>query len=40
MIGVLRSREADVALSELIMTRERLEAIDFTFPLIFTRWAA
>jgi hypothetical protein len=40
MIKMLRTKEVDVALSEFTMTHERLGAVDFTFPLIFTRWVA
>jgi ABC-type amino acid transport substrate-binding protein len=38
MIKMLKNKEVDVALNEFTMTQERLEAVDFTFPLIFTRW--
>ncbi|XP_021933555.1 probable glutamate receptor [Zootermopsis nevadensis] len=38
MIKMLRTQEVDVALSEFTMTKERLGAVEFTFPLIFTRY--
>jgi hypothetical protein len=37
MIKMLGTQEVDVAVSDFTMTQERLGAVDFTFPLIFTK---
>ncbi|XP_023708697.1 glutamate receptor ionotropic, delta-2 isoform X2 [Cryptotermes secundus] len=38
LVKMLRTHEVDVGLSEFTMTQERLGAVDFTFPLIITRY--
>jgi ABC-type amino acid transport substrate-binding protein len=37
LMKMLSTYEVDVGLDEFTMTRERLGAVDFIFPLIYTR---
>ena len=37
ILGKLESREIDIAVSEITMTKERMDAFDFACPLILSR---